>query len=201
MESLVHEVENFLTEEELEVVNKTILSKEFPWYYQEESTVDLFPFFSHVINPRVPENDEEDAPLLTNSPLHHFVTPIVERYCQKYFGRPLIKIYRSSLNCTYGWNTPYPFTEPHIDHKFEHNNLIVYFNDDFEDGETLIFDKYHVEGMKECMYSVDDYDKVKIFQKITPKQGKVACFDGKLYHGMNNLKSGKRRVILVVTFR
>ena len=201
MESLVHEVENFLTGEELEVVDNTILSKEFSWYYQEESTVDLFPFFSHVIHPRVAENDEESAPLITNSPMHYFVLPIVERYCKLYLNRPLQKIYRSSLNCTYGWNTPYPFTEPHIDHKFDHMNLIVYLNDDFEDGETLIFDKYNCEGMGECMYSVDDYDKVNIFQKISPKKGKISCFDGKLYHGMNNLKSGKRRVILVTTFR
>ncbi|AIX17259.1 DNA endonuclease V [Synechococcus phage ACG-2014b] len=201
MHSLVHEVENFLTEEELEVVNKSILSQDFSWYYQKESTVDLFPFFSHVIHPRMPEQDEEDSPVYTNSPLHYFVTPIVERYCQSQLGRPMQKIYRSSLNCTYGWNTPYPFTEPHIDHKFDHLNLIVYLNDDFEDGETLIFNKYFCEGMSECMYSVDDYDKVKILQKITPKQGKVSCFDGKLYHGMNNLKSGRRRVILVVTFK
>jgi hypothetical protein len=197
---LAHQIPNFLTDEEKEVVENSILSTEFPWYYQEESTVDLFPFFSHVIHPRVAQGKENEVPPAINSPLAHFVKPIIDRYCQTYLNRPVDKIYRSCLNTTYGWNFDYPFTEPHTDHVVDHYNMIVYLNDDFEGGETLLFDKYFCQGMTPCMFSVNDYDKVNVLEKLKPEKYKAVVYDGNIYHGMANIKSGKRRVILVTTF-
>lgn len=198
MSDLFLEVNNFLTNDEIEVVEKNILTPEFPWFYQERSTSDLFPFFSHVVNPRC--NDEENDIPISNSSLSHFVKPIVERFCEKHLGRPLKKLYRSAFNATYGWNLEYPFIEPHVDHFFDHYNLIIYLNDDFEGGDTLLFDKYLCEGLSESHYSVDDYNQVNILHSIKSEKYKALCFDGKLFHGLSNIKSGKRRVILVTTF-
>ena len=50
--NLFHEVNNFLNEEELSVVDNYILTPEFPWYFQQHATSDLFPFHSHVIYAR-----------------------------------------------------------------------------------------------------------------------------------------------------
>lgn len=198
MNELFLEVENFLTGDEIQVVENNILSPEFPWFYQERSSSDKFPFFSHVVHPRC--NNEEDEIPITNSSLSHFVHPIVERFCQKYLGRPVNKIYRSALNLTYGWNSEYPFTEPHVDHKFDHYNLIVYLNDDFVGGDTLLFDKYLCEGVNQYNYSVEDYDKLNVLHSIKSKKYKALCFDGKLFHGLGNIQSGKKRIILVTTF-
>lgn len=194
------EIYDFLTKEELEIVNKNILSADFPWFYQQHATSDLFPFFSHVIYARASEGDDDNCTPISNSTLSHWSNEIVNRYCNERLGKPLQRIYRSSLNLTYGWNIPHSFTEPHVDHLFNHYNLLVYLNDVDYGGETLLFDKYYCEGMKKANYTVDEYDKVSILEKIPAKQGKVVCFDGKVYHGVSNFSSNQKRVVLVTTF-
>ena len=199
--NLFHEAHNFLNEEELSVVDNYILTPHFPWYFQQQATSDLFPFHSHVIYSRDMNSDDGDYEPVSNSALSSWVTPIVKRYSEKYLNKPMTKIYRACLNSTQGWNLPHPFIEPHVDHMFDHVNLLVYLNDDVkEGGETILFDKYLCEGMDACNYSVDDYDKVEVMHSIKPEKGKALCFDGRLFHGVNNFRSDTRRVVLVVTF-
>jgi hypothetical protein len=197
---LHHEVENFLTEDDLEIVDNNILSNNFHWYYSQDSTSSLFPFLSHVIYARNEHNESHDTKSVSNSPLSYWVKPLVNRYCETYLGRPLEKIYRSCLNLSQGWNMPYPHMEPHIDHQFDHYNLIVYLNDVESGGETLLFDKYFCDDMNTC-YDVNQYNEVSILERIKPQKGKAVCFDGRIFHTMNNFTSNQRRVILVTTFR
>ena len=199
--SLFHEKENFLTEEELQVVDNYILTADFPWYYQQHATSDLFPFHSHVIFARDMLGGDEDYEPVSNSALSSWVTPIVKRYSEQYLDKPATSIFRACINSTHGWNLPYPFIEPHVDHKFDHMNLLIYLNDDVkEGGETLLFDKYLCEGMEKYNYTVNDYDQVQIMHSIKPQKGKALCFDGRLFHGVNNFKSDTRRIVLVATF-
>ena len=194
------EITDFLTKDELEIVNKNILSSDFPWFYQQHATSDSFPFFSHVIYARAFEGGDNNYTPISNSTLSHWSKEIVNRYCNERLGKPLQRIYRSCLNLTYGWNIPYPFIEPHVDHLFDHYNLLVYLNDVNYGGETLLFDKYYCEGMEKANYTVDEYDKVSILERIPAQKGKAICFDGRIYHGMSNFPSDQKRVVLVTTF-
>lgn len=196
---LYYEIENFLTEEELEIVDNNILSNEFPWFYHQDSTSSRFPFFAHVIYSRI--NEESEGASISNSSLSHFVNPIVKRFSEKYLHKENIVICRSALNCTIGWNNEYEYTEPHVDHKFNHLNLIVYLNDDYDSGETILFNRYLCESDKKYCYSVDEYDELQPIAKITPKKGKAVVFDGRIFHAMSNMNSNKKRVILVTTLK
>jgi hypothetical protein len=198
--NLFHEVDDFLTEEELGIVDNNIMSKDFPWYYHQDSTSTLFPFFSHVIYARNTARDDDDYKVLSNSPMSHFMGPIVNRYCKKYLNKPVEKIYRSCLNLSFGWNVPYTHMEPHVDHKFEHHNLLIYLNTVNQGGETIIFDKYYFEGMDTC-FTINEYDKVESVASISAQRGKAVCFDGKLFHSINNFPTNDKRVVLVTTFK
>lgn len=198
--TLFHEVNNFLTEEEMEVVDNNILSDEFPWFYQNAATTSNFPFLSHVVYARE-TNENDDYLPLSNSPLASLVGPMVTRYCNTYLNRPLKQIYRSCLNLSNGWNLDYPFMEPHIDHTFDHYNLIVYLNDfNGPGGETLLFDKYLCDEMNKGHYNVDEYNQLSVLERIQPEKNKAVCFSGKIFHSMANFQSNERRVILVTTF-
>ena len=44
--------DNLLTTEEKNKIDSEIMGNDFPWYYQNYSTSDKFPFYSHVVIPR-----------------------------------------------------------------------------------------------------------------------------------------------------
>ena len=77
---------------------------------------------------------------------------------------------RSNANCVHS-DTGEQFSEPHIDHRFSHYNMLIYLNDC--DGETVVGDKI-----------------------IEPEEDKVIVFEGEHYM---RLPSSNRRVILIAT--
>jgi hypothetical protein len=173
----VIEVENFLLEKELSFIDSEILSHIIPWHYSKHSTSEKFPFFEHVIIPR--EQYESDITTIT-SPLHDFFTDIQKRFCEV-CDIKMDKIYRQCLNLTFPCDES-EHGDPHVDHTFPHKNIIFYLNDGYEMGETLFFDE-------------DD----NIVREVTPKRGKVVCFDGSISHSVRWISRG-RRIIFVSTF-
>ena len=113
--------ENFLTKEELQVVNKEILQNDFPWYPMDNTLKDKsFPMMTHILIERC---DHDEKPI-SNSNYSSFFETIVKRFCKKYkikFNRFL----RASLNLTMS-NSKYSFISPHVDHRFKHNLIIIY---------------------------------------------------------------------------
>lgn len=192
------EHENFLTEEELEFVNKELLSCRVPWFYAEESTTKKFPFFHHEI---ITRKDNVDGPLHPQeilSPTHEFFLQLNQRFCQSH-NLPFTEVCRQALNLSLP-NNEYEYGDPHIDHPYAHYNFIIYLNDEYDNGETLLFDKKFVLG-KPSMFDVEkEILNMNIFHEIVPKKGKAVCFDGLLYHSLRWPKNG-RRVIYVGTFR
>ena len=79
---------------------------------------------------------------------------------------------RSNANCVHA-DTGDQFSEPHIDHRFPHFNLLVYLTNEADGGETI----------------VDD-------EKFFPKANNVILFTGK--HYMKRPSIG-RRVVLIST--
>jgi len=190
---------NFLTELELEKIDNEILSNNFPWYYQEYSTSDKFPFYSHVIVPRC----EEDEINPVNSAAYDFFISIVDRFREKHNieKTPLL---RACLNSSSSdpRSENYPHTDIHVDHHFSHKTFLIYLNDNFEDGSTILFDRYYCDDLK-TNYNLDNYDKneFNILTKIIPEKGKAVCFDGKIFHATEWTKNNKRRVIFIATFK
>lgn len=180
--SLILEEENFLTQEEILFVDQEILSHRVPWHYDKESTSEIFPFFKHVI---IPRRENPNDPIEITSPLYEFFTNIQIRFCEK--NRIKInRLYRQCLNLSFP-NPEYELGDPHVDHVQVHKNIIIYLNDDFEKGETIIFNKKN------------NNNTPSILKEIIPKKGKVVCFDGDLFHTVRWIPKG-RRIIFVSTF-
>lgn len=191
------EEENFLTEAEMQVIEKEILSNKFPWFYQQESTSSKFPFFSHVIVPRY--NAEEGGEPTVNSEIYEFFMKILNRFRDKHY-MDHTKIFRACLNTSLS-ETRYPHSDIHVDHHVSHKSVIIYLNDDYEGGDTLLFDRYYFDQLN-VQYDLEttDLSQFNVMKRITPKKGKLVCFDGKIFHAAEWPKDNKRRVVCVITF-
>tara|TARA_A100001391_G_scaffold168730_2_gene129339 strand:+ start:1535 stop:2107 length:573 start_codon:yes stop_codon:yes gene_type:complete len=185
--------ENFLTKEELQVVNKEILQNDFPWYPMDNTLKDKsFPMMTHILIERC---DLDEKPI-SNSNYSSFFETIVKRFCKKYkikFNRFL----RASLNLTMS-NSKYSFISPHVDHRFKHNLIIIYLEDC--SGDTIIFDRKYTEGDNIIDVESLKIKKLKILKKIKPKQGKVMICDGSYFHTYGFCKHDEIRRVGVFTF-
>jgi hypothetical protein len=187
---------NFLTEEETKVIDDEILANTFPWYYQKYSTSNKFPFYSHVIVPRCEEDEINDV----NSTIYNFFIKIVDRFREKN-GLEKTPLLRACLNSSSSFEK-YEHSDIHVDHHFSHKTIIIYLNDDFDGGDTLLFNRYYCEGLQ-TNYNLDSYNKEEfdILTRIKAEKNKVACFDGRIYHATEWTKNNKRRVIFIATFK
>lgn len=80
--------------------------------------------------------------------------------------------------------------EIHVDNFEEHKTLIYYLND--SDGDTFLFDKIWNPNEK--------HYKVNIEQRVTPKQGRIVCFNGRRFHAPSNPIYYPRRYIMNINF-
>lgn len=192
---MIIEDENFLNEEELKYVDSEILSEKISWYYHDSSTSDKFPYFGHIIIPRYENKGEE---CVINSVHYDFFSYVHQRFCDKH-EIPFSRYNRQSLNLTYP-NQNYTHGDIHLDHHWDHKTILIYLNDDFEKGETLIFNEKPKPDMSMCYYV--DTDEIKNFtvkQEIKPKKGKAVCLDCSYYHTVK-WHNKNRRVVYVGTF-
>jgi len=81
----------------------------------------------------------------------------------------------------------------HIDFPFRHNILIIYLNDNFEKGDTLISDE---------IYNGTDIVRSDDLLHINIKARKYHAymFDGLTYHAGQYPGSGQRRVVCIFAF-
>lgn len=180
-----------ITVEEQNTILNTVLNKNFPWYYNDKNTVmaanvhehvhvhenfENTPFLSHTLVARYDENNLYlQKPGVVNSDYWNLFKPIVER-----IAKPKKHIYRSSLNFTWG-NNRKQYTIPHVDHYFDHKNLIIYLNS-FTNGYTYILN-----------------DDLRVIGMAIPEPRKAIIFDG-LLHCVGFCNSDEIRLVLVTTY-
>lgn len=168
------ESKNFLNKNQKNYINNVVLGDNFPFYwYDHQTEKDKKPFLSHVLykRPEISNNQNQ-----INS--EHF--GIFLDFLKSFLNKNKIelnKLFRASVNCTFNINEKKSNT--HIDHEFDHKQVIIYLND--SEGETVILN-----------------DKNKIIKKIKPEKFKGICFDKKPHYIIYPKKG--RRVIAVYTF-
>jgi len=190
------EQKNFLTKEELKVVNEYVLGENFPWYFQPAATTDKFPFFSHGLYWRYDVFTKQEP--TENSQIVSFFKPILMRFCEKEKIK-VNKIARGCINFSY-YHGVHLSGDPHVDHEHDHKVFMLYLND--VDGDTLIYDKINKsKNPDDCIIPLENIkEPFKILKKIKPEQGKAVCWDGKYFHAASFCPQGKRRIVLVITF-
>ena len=161
---MIKVLENPLTSNYLELKD-FVLSSEFPWLYSHSTKM---PFYSHVFLDR-PENVKFSNPQSEFLGLNLKVLDEIIQH-NNLFDRYFFL--RSNANCVHA-DTGEQFSEPHIDHRFPHFNLLVYLTNDGDGGETIVEDK-----------------------KFFPQANNVILFTGK--HYMKRPSNG-RRIILIST--
>ena len=122
--------ENYLKLKEL------ILDKQFPWYFQDHSTVDSAPeghsnftFYSHLLLQR-PEDCYYSKSASTETEIGIAVVSEILRFndtSSKFF------ITRLCINSNYPIEGE-QFSPPHVDHYFPHTNFLCYLTEDHGGG-------------------------------------------------------------------
>lgn len=101
------------------------------------------------------------------------------------------KVFGAALHQTMGTSTDHQ--NFHIDFPFSHNVLIIYLNDNFEKGDTLISDAIY--NGTDIVLS-DDLPHIN----IKARKYHAYMFDGLTYHAGQYPGSGQRRVVCIFAF-
>lgn len=152
----------------------SVASDTFPWYVGKATK--NFPCLTHNIMLRADDQSEG--------------TPYSDFYDQalRMFGKLCERnninvrtIYRMAFNLTFA--DPSKHGDPHIDHpSFAHKNLLIYLNQ-FDSGETFLFDDTGTD----------------IVETIVPYMDKFAVFDGG-WHAQGFCRPQQTRMVFVATF-
>ena len=82
----------------------------------------------------------------------------------------MLDILQARLFITVPHKTSLPHYAPHRDLNFDHLALIYYVND--SDGDTVFFEDA----------TIDNFENLKIIERVSPKKGRVVLFDGTHLH-------------------
>lgn len=123
------------------------------------------------------------------------IDKIIINVCEK-LNLNYLKTYRCKINQTEPITFDYdPFDLIHVDMKMEHLVIVYYIND--SDGDTVILENSDGDGMENMFKNINGVDKTKftISKRISPKKGRVATFDGNLYHYGDFPSKNNRNII------
>lgn len=179
-------IDNVLSESEQHKVKDLISS--IPLYYSDSSTTSKFPYFSHVLA----EGRENDGVVEVFSEYFSFFNDIVVRFCREN-NLDYVGTLRGCINATFS-DQRYSHQDPHIDHDNDHHVVILYLNE--VDGNTIIFKETWKSNAFPKVCDVDGHN-LTIQSEVSPKLGRVLCFDGNNYHAMRPTSPGNVRFIAV----
>ena len=169
------EDKNFLNEKQKYHIDNTITNYDFPWFYQK---INIYakpdPFLSHTVLKRIEYREGEE---FSNSTETDFCINILNLFCNKHKIK-YKEILRIAFNLTF--NNGSKKSGVHVDHEFDHKQLIVYLNDCDKKSYTVIKD-----------------NKKEI--KIKPEKFKGVCFDSKPHYQV--YPKDNVRFVLIITFR
>jgi len=169
---MIIEDRDFLNIKEQDYLITTILGFDFPFYLSSSQVDgDDAPFFSHIVLQR-PEDRRPDVHY--NSSTGEFFEGILKKFCKKH-DIEFNEMLRCCINISFPLSKK--ISEKHVDHEYDHKQLILYLNDC--DGDTCIEDGNEIKHIK-------------------PQKFKGVCFDA-VPHYAEYPTSGYRAVV-VFTF-
>jgi hypothetical protein len=173
-------------------------SNRMNWFFHEESARagkgqfdTQFAGFSHPTF-----NIREGSPVL--SPLNGVLVPILWLFCEK-AGLPFTALLRIRIGLFTKGAVDAPHHNPHVDFYEPHRTALYYVND--SDGDTFVFNEtYEQVGAHQAPAYVNER-KFTIADQISPKRGRMACFDGKHYHASMHPQANVSRIVVTYNFR
>ena len=166
MSSLIKEGKNFLTKEHKKTIQKLLEQNQLSFYMGpafEQGT--NYPYLSHTVLKRPEDRTADDMTYPSkytkenqfNSIHADIFLEILLAFCDKYKIK-INKVFRINVNLTFNIGTKK--CPSHVDHEFDHKQLIIYLNDCDKDAKTIMLDENN-----------------KISHEITPEKYKGVLFD------------------------
>ena len=171
---------NFLSEKSKDYIENVILQNSFPYYYQSSATYndDNNPYMCHIAIKRPEERDDGEK---FNSTYAEPICNFLLEFCNKH-NIKINEILRCAVNITY--NSPDEYCPIHMDHEYEHKQLLLYINEPIDKNSNLI---------------IYDWDGTTKLKEISPTKFKGVCFEGRP-HSIKYPEKGDR-IVIVYTFK
>lgn len=134
------ESSDFIKENHAETLQYLIDNKMLPMFFYGSSVYgDSDPFLSHVILERPELSDfKKDVQDRVNSPYFLYFRDIFYSFLYSIGYPKELKLLRASVNLTYSKPGGDSYGQWHVDHKFEHGQIIIGLNDDYVGGGTEV---------------------------------------------------------------
>jgi hypothetical protein len=181
-------IDNFLPSYYMDLINETIKSPTFNWFYHESISGWDNKYTAEGIN--FLDNQQGFYHNILHEDSTSFIFDLIKPMFASIpsaFDIEIESIFRARL----GFFIPNGQSGshyPHVDYSFDHKVLLVYTED--SDGDTIIYDyKTEKEG------DVPFFEDVKELKRITPKQGRVVVFDGLYWHTAEQPKKDVRCIL------
>ena len=172
-------------------------SSSMAWFFHEESARSVAMFktafsgFSHLAY-----HLKDANPVM--SPLSSILLPILFMFCEK----ANIK-FNTLLRMRLGL---FPRTmiegvvhhNPHVDFYEPHHTAVYYVND--SDGDTFVFNETFDDLNLQQSAKHADANLFTIAGRVSPKKGKMMCFDGKHYHASMHPVQATSRIAVTFNF-
>tara|TARA_Y100000994_G_C15518191_1_gene370492 strand:+ start:49 stop:675 length:627 start_codon:yes stop_codon:yes gene_type:complete len=197
--------DDFIEKEYQEKIKEKLLGKPdqqiFPWFYVEDVTAAYDPDSQHrpgLAHPYVdlPEEltGDEDDGLEPNkvgkvlSKYHNLFVPMLQRVGFK-LGLSDIKVLQGRSFLQFPLNTDGTIDSAHIDIYCNFDFIVALYYVCDSDGDTVIYNE------------TEESETYTIKKSVTPKQGRMVIFDGKLYHAARQPINSNTRCIVNYNLR
>lgn len=187
--------DDFLSKEEIEVVQNLMLkSEEFPWFLnpslldQSEAFEGVYKFNNLKTSGGFQFNHGFYMSGVEQSKYMNLVYHIFTKFIQKHNIQSRAILRAKANLTTQDSRNIYP--APHIDHFFDHFVFLYYVND--SDGDTIIYNEKWENPHEEVTLTENT--------RISPKAGRAIFFDGKTYHTPLVPVNSPFRAVINLTF-
>jgi len=166
---------NLLTDNDQQIIKDTLFGLDFPWTFISDIThkkpgLEPRPGFSHIFY-------EPTGSLKSN--FQNIVNKITEEGLKK-IKKDKGQVVQARSFLQLPLNKSFEtFDDPHVDLDYNHIVFLYYVCD--SDGDTILFNQ--------------DKNFSKIEKQVTPEQGKLLVFNGKIWHTAQQPKNNIRCVI------
>ena len=177
-------------------VESDLSSPDMPWSFHEEiarggSGFDIsFPGFSHMAY-----LTDDHEPTIT--PVSSMLLPILYVFCEKanLEFRALLRIRVGLFPRT---NSNVAHHNPHVDFSQPHYTAVYYVNDC--DGDTYVFNETVDDVSVASSAEQANHGRFSVAGTVSPKKGKMACFDGRHYHASSYPAAAAKRIAVTFNF-
>jgi len=148
--------------------------------------------FQYDISPTFVANIASSA----NKKIYDKALPVVKKGCDKInFNIEKIERFIAGIHATI--RDKQRHNTIHTNRDIPHLVMLYYVND--SDGDTILYDK----TLKDIPFEIDypdDYCKLNITHRISPKKGRILFFDGSVYHSPSTPTKSMRCIISLDLF-